>query len=491
MDMLLTGLNEVFTFSTIMVLLISVPIGIFVGSLPGLTATMGVALLLPVTFGLSPVPAILLLIGVYFGAIYGGSISAILLRTPGTPAAAATTLDGYPLAQQGMAKKALTVSTLSSAIGGFISVIILILLAPELAKVALKFGPPEVFALAVFGLSIVSSIAGKSMVKGLAVGVVGLIIATIGLDPVSGYPRFTFGSVRLMGGIEFLPVMIGLFAAAEVYRIIEGITIKEQVTTTFNKVNLTLREFRGILLTILRSTGIGTFIGMIPGAGGDICAFVAYNETKRVSKNKDEFGKGSLKGIAAPEAANNASTGGAQIPLLTLGIPGDAVTAVLLGAFMVQGLQPGPMLFQESGEIVYALFIGMLIANLLIIVYGLLGIRLFMKVLHIPKAVLVPIILVFSIVGSYALGNNFFDVWVMFISGVIGYFMLRYDYPAAPIILAMILGPMAESNLRRSLVLSQGSYEIFLTRPITLIFLSVAVLTLCTPIIKAMLMEKQ
>ena len=482
MDLLLTALSNILNWQVILILALGGAVGISIGALPGLTATMGVALILPITFGMGPVTGILLLVGVYFGAIYGGSIAAILLRTPGTPASAATAIDGYEMSKKGEAHKALTIATLSSTIGGILSVIILILVAPQLAKFALMFSAQESFALAVFGLAIITSISGKSIVKGLITGFLGLLVATIGLDPMGGFPRYTFGNMNLMSGVNFIPVMIGLIAASQAFKGLEDAFTKRKAIDHIEKVKLKWSEFKGLIVTILRSTGIGTFIGMIPGAGGDIAAFVAYNEAKRFSKKKEEFGKGALEGVAAPEAANNGSTGGAMIPLLTLGIPGDAVTAVMLGALMVQGLRPGPQLFEQNGEIVYTLFIGMLLANMFILAYGLLGIRLFTKVLFIPKVVLTPIILVLSVVGSYALGNNLFDVWVMLISGFIGYFMERYEFPASPVILALILGPMMESNLRRSLVLSQGDYTTFFTRPISATLLTLAIITLITPL---------
>jgi putative tricarboxylic transport membrane protein len=329
------------------------------------------------------------------------------------------------------------------------------------------------------------------MIKGLIAGVLGLLVATIGLDPMGGFPRFTFDTVNLTSGVNLIPVMIGLFAASEAFRSMENIFSTNQKAIIVEKVKLKWAEFRTLINTILRSTGIGTFIGMIPGAGGDIAAFVAYNEAKRFSKNKEEFGKGSMKGIAAPEAANNSVTGGAMIPLLTLGIPGDAVTAVLLGALMVQGIQPGPMLFESNGSIVYTLFVGMLLANLLILFLGLAGIRLFTKVLLIPKAILTPIILVLCVIGSYSLGNNYFDVIVMFVAGVVGYFMQRYDFPVSPIILGLILGPMMESNLRRSLVMAQGELDIFYTRPITAVLLALAIVTLVSPIVAKLMKPRK
>jgi putative tricarboxylic transport membrane protein len=483
MSLLAEGLVNVMDWQVILFLIVGSVVGIVIGSLPGLTATMGVALILPVSFGMEPVSGILLLIGVYFGSVYGGSLTAILINTPGTPASAATALDGYAMAKKGLAHKALTISTLSSTIGGILSVIVLILIAPQLASFALKFSAPESFALAVFGLSIISSIAGKSLIKGLMAGVLGLLVSSIGLDPMGGFPRFTFDNMNLTNGVNLIPVMIGLFAASEAFKSMENIFSSSKKTIVVEKVKLKWLEFKSLIVTILRSSGIGTFIGMIPGAGGDITAFVAYNEAKRFSKNKEEFGKGALKGVAAPEAANNSVTGGAMIPLLTLGIPGDAVTAVLLGALMVQGLQPGPMLFENNGPIVYTLFVGMLLANILILILGLAGIRIFTKVLHIPKTILTPIILVLCVVGSYSLGNSYFDVIVMFGAGVIGYFLQRYDFPASPIILGLILGPMMESNLRRSLLMSQGELDIFYTRPITAVLLGLAIVTLFSPLL--------
>lgn len=477
------GLVNVLNIQVILILLLGIISGIAIGSLPGLTATMGVALVLPITFGMEPVTGILLLIGVYFGSVYGGSLTAILINTPGTPASAATAMDGYAMSKKGLAHKALTISTLSSAIGGIISVIVLILVAPQLANFALKFSAPETFALAVFGISIISSISGKSMVKGLMAGILGLLIATIGIDPMGGFPRFTFGNMNLANGLNLIPVMIGLFAASEAFKSMEDIFSKQNLDIKVEKVKLKWVEFKSLIITILRSAGIGTFIGMIPGAGGDITSFVAYNEAKRFSKNKEEFGNGAMKGVAAPEAANNSVTGGAMIPLLTLGIPGDAVTAVLLGALMVQGLQPGPLLFQNNGPIVYTLFVGMLLANIFILFIGLFGIKYFTKILSVPKSILSPLILVLCVVGSYALNNNYFDVIVMFIAGVIGYFMVKQEFPVSPVILGLILGPLMESNLRRSLLMSQGNLSIFYTRPITLVLLILAIITLLSPIV--------
>lgn len=491
MNALFQALPNVLDIKVILVLIIGVAVGMAIGALPGLTATMGVALILPITFGMGPIPGMLLLIGVYFGAIYGGSVAAILLNTPGTPASAATAIDGYAMAQQGHASKALTVSTISSAIGGILSVIVLILVAPQLAIFALKFSAPESFALAVFGLSIISSIAGRFPLKGFIMCFVGLLIAAIGMDPIGGFPRFNFGSTNLMSGANFIAIMIGLFAASQAFKTIEESIKKSTVIQEIHKEKLKWSEFKSLITTILRSSGIGTFIGMIPGAGGDISCYVAYGEAKRFAKKGDKFGEGEIKGVAAAETANNATTGGAMIPLLTLGIPGDAVTAVMLGALMVQGLQPGPLLFEHHADIVYTLFLGMLVANLLILIIGLPAIRLFVKVLSVPKIIIASIILILCVVGSYALGNNLFDVWVMLIAGLIGYFMNKHDYPASPVILALILGPMMESNFRRSLLIGDGDWSIFFTRPISAILIGLAIITLFTPLLKGRFFNKK
>lgn len=487
-DLIGNGFLTLFSQPTvILIAILGVTTGIIIGALPGLTATMGVALLLPLTFGMDTVAALLLLSGVYFGGVYGGSITAILLRTPGTPASAATALDGYALTQKGQGGKALSVATISAFTGGFISIFVLMFLSPVLANFALRFSAPETFALAVFGLSIVASISGSSLVKGLIAGTAGLVIATIGLDPIQGFPRFTGGSSNLMSGIPFIPVMIGLFAAAEAFKTLEEMNMTQKLKTKIKGFGVSKKDLKTIGPTVLRSTVIGTSVGIIPGAGGDIAAFVAYNEAKRFSKDKEGFGKGKIEGVAAAESAGNACTGGAFVPLLTLGIPGDSVTAVMLGALMVQGIQPGPMLFQNNGDLIYTIFSGMIICYIALLIIGLFMARYFARVVEIPKAILTPAILMLCVVGSYAINNNMFDIVIMIIAGIIGYYMQKFNFPASPVVLALILGPMAESQFRRALSLSNGSYDIFYTRPITAVLLSLAILTLFLPIIKAVL----
>jgi putative tricarboxylic transport membrane protein len=483
-ELLAQGFMNVLTFEIIGLLILGVMIGIAIGSLPGLTATMGVALILPITFKMESLTGILMLLGVYAGAMYGGSISAILLKTPGTPAAAATIFDGFAMSQRGEAGRALGISAISSFGGGLISVIMLILISPQLAKVALRFSAPEFFGLAVFGLSIIASISGKSMIKGLLAGVFGLLLSTIGIDLVTGFPRFTFGNMNLFNGLAFIPVMIGLFAMSQAFTSIEHILTKKQVVQKVGSVLPSKADMKQILPSILRGGIIGTLIGIIPGAGGEIGAFVSYNEAKRWSKHPEKFGTGIVEGIAAPEAGNNGVTGGAMIPLLTLGIPGDAVTAILLGALMIQGLQPGPLLFTEHAGLVYTIFVGFLLANIFMLVLGLFGARYFAKVISIPAHILTPVIFVLCIVGSYAINNNFFDVMVMFGFGALGYVMEKTEFPVSPIVLALILGPMAERELRKALMMSNGSISILFTRPISLILIGVALITLFMPIIK-------
>ncbi len=477
--LLLNGLHTTFSLAIFPFLVLGVAGGIVIGALPGLTATMGVAVLLPLTFGMESTRALVMLAGIYIGAIYGGSISAILLKTPGTPAAAATVLDGYELARKGEAAKALSISAIASFVGGIVSTVMLITISPILANFALRFGAPEYFALAVFGLSIIASISGKSPVKGLLAGMFGLLISTVGLDPVTSFPRFTFGEINLYNGLAIIPVLIGLFALAEAFVQMEKIFEPAQtVETDFKRGMVSLKETISLLPVMIKSAFIGTFIGSIPGAGADIAAFVCYNEARRTSKKSKEFGTGCLEGIAAPEAGNNGVTGGAMVPLLTLGVPGDAVTAILLGALVIQGLQPGPLLFAKSPDIVYGLFSSLFVGNILMLIFGLLGVRLFCRVVELPKRIIIPVIVTLSMVGAYSMNNSLFDVWVCIAFGGIGYIMQKVEMPSSPIILAVILGPMAESNLRRAVLMYEGGYSFLWTRPITVVFLALALLSL-------------
>lgn len=473
---------------------IGITSGIIVGALPGLTATMGCALLIPFTFGLAPIQGLLMLMGIFCGGIYGGSISGILIRTPGTPSAAATLLDGYPLCQKGLAGKAIGISTVSSFVGGTIGAIVMTFLSPQIAKIGLKFGPPEFFALAIFGLGMIITISGRSLLKGIIAALFGLLITIIGFDPLSGVPRFTFGSQNLLGGVTFIPALIGLFGYAQVFRNIEKITILPPVDSKVENILPKIGEILSTLKTMIKSAVMGTFIGSIPGTGCDVAAFVTYGEAKRSSKHPEKFGTGILEGVAAPEAGNNGATGGAMIPMLTLGVPGDAVTAVLLGALTIHGLQPGPMLFKDHLDVIYPIFAGMIMAQFILLIVGLSGARVFARLINIDRRILTPVIFFLCVVGSYSMRFSFFDVSLSLIIGVIAYFMEYYEYPVSPILLALILGPMAEQNLRRSLIISHGDPTIFFQRPISAIFIILALVVIVTSyyrIKKAQEREKQ
>ena len=484
MEAILSGLELLLQPLPLLMLFSGVIGGIVVGALPGLTATMGVAILVPFSFGMEPVPGLLMLLGLYAGAIYGGSVSAILINTPGTPSAAATIIDGTPLFNRGEAGRAIGMATFASVFGGIGSAIFLVTLAPLLSRFALAFSAPEYFSLAVLGITIIGSISSGSLAKGLLSGCIGLIIATIGMDPIQGYTRYTFGTVNLMGGVPFIPALIGLFAVSEAITQFERLVepIKEEVN--LKKLIPSLSDVKRVIRTMLKSTVIGTFVGALPGAGGDIASFVCYNEAKRSSKHPETFGTGEIEGVAAAESGNNASTGGALIPTLSLGVPGDSVTAIIIGALMVQGLRPGPLLFRDHLDIVNALFIGFIAANVFFGIFGLMMAGFLSKLIMISKRSLIPIIMVLAIVGSFAMQNNVFDIFLMLILGIFGYLVRKINVPLGPIVLALILGPMVEENFRKSLVMSYGDSSVFLTRPISAVLLLLALISVVTTLIR-------
>lgn len=480
MESLFANLASAFDPYLLWILFVGAVSGILIGSLPGLTATMGVTLLMPFTLGmgLSPQGSMAMLIGIYVGAIYGGSITAILIATPGTPASAATLLDGYPMSQRGEGGKAIITTTLASFVGGVIGTLILVFLSPQLSRFGLQFSSPEYFALAVFGLSMIVSISGADVIKGVIAGLFGLLLASIGLDPINGTPRFCFGVVELYEGIGFIPVLIGLYAFAQVFEDIAD-TVKEKAQVT--QLNMSVPKLGEMLKhwgCYLRSSLLGTTIGALPGAGCDIAAFVGYNEAKRFSKTPDQFGKGNPEGIIAPEAAKSGATAGAMIPMLTLGVPGDAVTAVMLNGLVIQGLQPGPLLFRDHLDVVYPIFAFIFFAYLITCAVGLASTRWIARIVLLDKSLLLPIICVLSVIGAYAIRFSAFDVYVAVAMGGVGFFMRRYGFPASPIVLALILGPMAESNLRRALMLPEASAAMFFTRPISCVLLVIAIASL-------------
>ncbi len=477
-SLMLSSYGEVFSFSILLMICVGTTAGIVIGALPGLTATMGVALLVPLTFGRPPVESLSMLIGIYCGAMYGGSISAILIRTPGTPAAAATVMEGYPMAKRGEAGRAMSMALFASFFGGVFGALVMTFASSFIAQFALEFGPVEYFCLAIFGLSVIVSISGRSLIKGMISAFFGLLISSIGMDPISGFPRFTFGFMDMMEGPPFIPTLIGLFAVSEVFNEVQKTDAVTHLKAKLDRFIPSWQDIRLCFKTFVRSSAIGTVIGSIPGAGGDIAAFVSYGEAKRASAHPERFGTGEIEGLAASESANNACSGGAMIPLLSLGVPGDAVTAVLLGAFVIQGLQPGPMLYKEHIDIVYQIFASMMLAQFVMLFIGSIGIQLFARVVMVDKAILTPAIFVLSMVGAFAMRSNIFDVYVTLFFGILGYLMMRYDFPLSPILLALILGPMAEANLRRALVISNGSPMILISSYLGLFLIGLAVLSL-------------
>ncbi len=492
---ILTALEMIFVPLNLLGLVFGVGAGIAFGAMPGLSVNMGLALLFPLTFTFQGMGGILILIGIYCGAIYGGSISAILLKTPGTPASVATTLDGYPMAtvlkQPG---RALGLSTLASTFGGIFSTICLIIMAPQLAKVSLQFSKPEYFALAIFGLSIITSVSSGSVIKGIMGGVIGLFLATVGIDAMSGEIRFTLDTTYLLGGVSFIPILIGLFAFAQMLTTVEEYYHKQtglQQEVKLDRVLPSWSDFKRVFWTLVRSSFIGTFIGCVPGTGGDIASFVSYDQAKRWSSHKEKFGTGEPEGVCAPEAGNNAVSGGAFIPVLTLGIPGDGATAIMLGALMVQGLQPGPLLFVEKAPDVYAIFIGLLLANVIMSLLGFSLIKLFVKVVNVPTEILLPIIIMLTFVGTYSYNHSMNDVYLMVAAGIIGYFLNKTEFSMSAIVIGIILGGMAEQNFVGSLIMSDGSFSVFWTRPICLLFLTAAFISLLSSFLGKLLRLKK
>ncbi|APX90477.1 C4-dicarboxylate ABC transporter permease [Brevirhabdus pacifica] len=457
--------------------------GVLVGAMPGLSSTMATALLLPFTLTMDPIAAIALLSALYCAGTFGGSITAILVNAPGAPPAAATAFDGYPLAQKGYAGKALGMAAVSSVIGGIFSIIVLIVAAPLLSRVAYSFGPPEYFALAVFGLSMLATISGESALKNLIGGALGVLVATVGMDFTTGIERFTFGNWELSEGIGFIPVMIGLFAGAEFIKQSGKLNLKK-VAVPINAVKLpTRQDIRFCLGTIARSCGIGSFIGLLPAEGGTVAAMMGYAEAKRFAKDKSEFGKGDLRGIAGPEAANNAATGAAMVPTLALGIPGSATTAIILGALMVHGLRPGPHLFTEQPTLLYSIFLAMLIANFAFAAFGFVGAKFFARITLIPTTYLWPAVFVLACIGAYALEQALLDVWIMISAAVLGFVMQRFGFSAAPVIMGLILGELVEGTLKQSLIIFDHSWLGFLERPIVVTFLALTLLSMSLPVI--------
>ncbi|WP_339213664.1 tripartite tricarboxylate transporter permease [Ornithinibacillus sp. FSL M8-0202] len=481
---ILAGFQVALSLEGIMFVLIGVLVGTFIGMLPGLGPISAIAVMIPITFGMDPAPALVMMAGVYYGAVFGGSTSSILLNAPGVSGAVATSFDGYPMAQQGKAGKALAIAAISSFVGGTISVVLLMIFAPVLSSVAISFDPPAYFALMFLGLTAITSLSEGSTIKALISAVIGFMVVTIGIDAQTGTQRFTFGNVNLLEGIDFLVIALGLFALAEVCTLI----IKRKDLSFDNKhklgsLKVTKQEFKEMKGPMTRQSFLGFVLGVLPGAGATIASFIGYITEKRLSKKPEEFGKGSVRGLAAPEAANNAATSGAFVPLLSLGIPGSGTTAVMLGAFLVLNVQPGPLLMTDRPEIFWGIIASMYVGNVFLLILNLPLIPYISKILKIPRPLLISLVIMFSIIGVYAISFNTFDLYMLLIFGVIGFLMRLFSFPAPPFILAFILGGMMEQAFRQSLTISNGSYMVFVNSPIALTLLILGLLSFLFPII--------
>ena len=481
MTQLWAGMQNLIGIKPFLVVVAGVIVGILGGAMPGVSPSMAVAILLPFTFGMTPTMGIVMLCAIYLASNYGGSITAVMINTPGTPSAVVTAFDGYPLAKSGRAGYGLGISLIASVWGGFVGIIILVLFAAPLANFALKFWPAEYFSLALMGLTTVASLAGEKWNESLIAVLLGLLLNTIGLDHVNGVSRFTFDVLNLYDGFSFVPALIGLFALSEVFANIEAHDFRAFATAEDHVSEWpSVKTYLSLKWSILRSGVLGTLIGIFPGAGGTIASFIAYDVEKRLSKEPELFGKGSFEGVAAAEASNSSSVGGALVPLLTLGIPGSASTAVLIGALMIHELRPGPELFTKHPEIVYTLFSSLFVANVVLYFLGTWGSRIWIKVTQVPKTVLYPMIFAFSVVGSYAVRSSVFDVGVCVGFGVLGWILNKFHYPTSPIVLGLVLGALIETNLQMTIIM--GGPELLYTRPLSAALLGIALLSLLAPI---------
>jgi putative tricarboxylic transport membrane protein len=489
MDAFVHALPLVFNPATVAMIGIGTLVGLIFGTIPGLTFTMALSLVLPMTFGMQPMAAVSMLVATYIGGMTGGSVSAILIGVPGTPSAAATVLDGYPMRKAGKASLALSLAVVSSTIGGLASLLIMMVSVHIIAQLAIKFGPAEIFALVVFGLTTICGLAEKSILRGVIAGVLGLMLMTVGLDDISGAQRMTFGTVTFQQGVNLVVAMIGLFAVPHLIQTFSTYRAGLQVRPDPQDVRPELPS-RGLLRRtaglMARCAGLGTVIGAIPGTGGPIAAFIAYDHARRFSADRSRFGRGAEEGVIAPETANNAVTGGAFIPLLSLGIPGDPSTAVILSGLLIHGLFPGPTLFSEHPAEVYGIYLAIVAAYVFILVIQLLGIRFFVKILLVPAHLLGVVVAVMCVIGAYAIRNSVFDVYTMAFAGLMGYLLMRARIPVTPVVLGLVLGPTLEKEYRTAMILSEGSYEIFYTSLPALLFFGLALLVIVLQLVSSM-----
>ena len=482
MDALLSGMDQLFTLATMIAMLLGVIAGVIASAIPGFTITMAIVLTLPLTFTMDPLQGVATMLAVYVGGYTGGLISAALLGIPGTPSSVATTFDAFPMARKGEPGRALALGIWASFFGALVSVVVLIIAAPPLALIAVKLGAWEYFSLIIFAMTVVASLVGKSMLKGLMTGLLGLFIATVGSDPMMGVARFTFDSDLLANGFPFLVVLIGIFAVSQLLSEVEDAEgVKHGKALMPDDVHFNpmaaLKETLSYPVNLLRSSLVGVFIGAVPGAGGSIANLLAYDQAKRASKTPEAFGTGTPEGVIASESGNSATSGGGLIPMIALGIPGSAVDAVLMASLMVHGIGVGPRLIMDHGDLVYGMFMAMLVAALMVLVVCLFSMRWFLRVTEVPKSIIVPVVLVCCVIGAFALNNRVTDVYLLLGVGVFGYVLSKLDYPLAPLVLGVILGPIAETNLRRALM-SDENWMLFFTRPISLGLLLLAALSI-------------
>jgi putative tricarboxylic transport membrane protein len=481
------GFGIAFTPFNIVLAVAGVIVGTLIGALPGIGPTSGVALLLPLTFGMPPTSAIILLSSMYAGSMYGGTITSVLINTPGESASVVTCIDGYQMALQGRAGPALGVAAIGSFVAGTLGVVFLMTMAPLLARWALSFGPPETFALMLLGLTTVTGLTGESALKGYISMVLGLMLAMVGFDIVSGDARYAFGIPEMTDGVDFLPVAIGLFGLGEVLAGAQGAARMEILNARYGirDVMLTAADWARSKWAIARGTVLGFFIGVLPGAGPTVASFLAYTLEKKVSRHPEEFGHGAIEGVAGPESANNAASAGAMVPMLTLGIPGSATTAIMLGGLMMWGLRPGPLLFEKNPDFVWGLIASLYLANVLLLILNIAFIPAFVRALRVPYSILMALIVVFCITGAYAQSNKLWDVGQMLVFGVVGYVMRKLDFSPAALVLALVLGPLAERALRQSLIISDAGALIFFTRPISAVLMVLALAAIAVPATRA------
>ncbi len=490
---LANGFGIATTIHNLFYCLIGAIVGTLIGVLPGIGPIAGIALLIPATFGLNATSAIIMLAGIYYGAMYGGSTTSILLNVPGETASVITCIDGYQMAQKGRAGPALAIAAIGSFIAGTIGIFGLVFLAPPLAQAALAFGPPEFFSLMIFGFIVLSNVTGTSLLKALMMATIGLIIGTIGLDPVTGDARFSFGSISLLGGIEFVAVAIGLFGIGEVLiNVHQPTELLDQrvIVPRFRDLYPSLQDLKRSIGAILRGAGIGFGIGLVPGPAPVIATYSSYMIERKISKHPEEFGKGAIEGVAGPESANNSSCQSAFIPLFVLGIPFGPVTAIMLGAFLIHGVSPGPLLISQHPELFWGVIASMYIGNFILLLLNLPFVPFFANILRIPKRILLPLIILFCMTGMYTVNNSIFDIWMMLLFGALGFLMRKWAYEGAPLLLALVLGPKLEVAFRQSLMISHGDFAIFINRPISMAFLLAAVVFLTIPIIRMIFKKK-